>query len=184
LVIATLAADAVVTVLVQGGAAFAGPHTPPAGGVADAVLAMAVGAGVATVPVMTYATLLPPGNVGIVSAIAPTPFAFAQTAPPLGRHVHAEATMPGGSGSLTVVPSALLLPVFAIVTVQLSVPPATYEGSSAVFVTSICAADALLAVAVHGGAVLPGRHTPPGGITFAVLLTLGGGVAETVPTIV
>jgi hypothetical protein len=182
--IVTLAAELVVVVAAQGGAALAGAQVPPAGGLAAAVFEMLVGAGVATVPLMRYVTALPGGNVGIVSSIAPVPFGFAQIAPPLGRHVHAEARMPAGSGSLTVVPSALELPVFVIVTVQLKVPPALYDGSSAVFVTAICGAEALLTVAVHGGAVLPGRHTPLDGITLAVLLTLAGGVADTVAVIV
>jgi hypothetical protein len=47
-------------------------------------------------------------------------------------------------------------------------------------VTPICGAGGTLAVALHGGSVLPGVHTPPGGFAVAVLLTEAGGLAVTV----
>jgi hypothetical protein len=160
------------------------PQVPPVIGVAAAVFVMLVGAGVATVPVTMNVTALPGGSVGIVSLIAPVPVVFAHTAPASGRHVHADDTMPAGSGSLTCVPSASAPPVFVTVTVQLNVPPAVYEESLAIFVIETCGADTLLAIAVQGGAVLPGRHTPLAGITLAVLLMVAGGSADTVATIV
>jgi hypothetical protein len=181
--IETFGADVVTTVLAHGGAELPGPHTP-LGGVASAVFEMLVGAGMTTVPVMTYVTTPPDGNVGIDSAIAPLPFAFAQTAPPVERHVHDVDAMPAGSGSLTCVPSASTAPVFVTVTVQVSVPPPMYDGLFATLSIVICAADAFVTTAVHGGAVLPGRHTPFGGVTLAVLTMLAGGVPDTVAVIV
>ncbi|MNT23719.1 hypothetical protein D3C71_2080270 [compost metagenome] len=51
----------------------------------------------------------------------------------------------------------------------------------AVLVICTCGSGVLLAVAVHGGAVLPGAQVPPPeGVALAVLAMVAGGVLLTV----
>ncbi len=51
---------------------------------------------------------------------------------------------------------------------------------SAVFFTSICGTGGKVTVDEHGGGVLLGEHTPPGGSIVAVLATDAGGLAAIV----
>ena len=46
--------------------------------------------------------------------------------------------------------------------------------------TGACGTCVESTLAVHGGSVLPGKHTPPGGSADAVFVTCAGGVALTV----
>jgi hypothetical protein len=61
------------------------------------------------------------------------------------------------------------------------VPPGVSVVVSGIFVMPIRGADAVLTLAVHGGAVAAGAHTPPaGGEALALLVTDAGGLALTV----
>ncbi len=50
----------------------------------------------------------------------------------------------------------------------------------AVLMILTCGADVAVVDAMHGGAVLPGAHTPPGGFALAEFVTCVGGVALSV----
>ena len=100
-----------VTVLVHGGCALFGVHTPPFGGVALAVLDTLAGGLALTVAVTVYVTALPGGNVARVSFNAPLPLAFGHAAPPLAAQVQLWLAIPAGTGSDTTVPEASTAPV-------------------------------------------------------------------------
>jgi hypothetical protein len=55
-------------------------------------------------------------------------------------------------------------------------PPGVSVDAFADFVMPTCGADVATADAMHGGAVLPGPHTPPGGFALAVFVTCAGAV--------
>src|SRR5579883_1903954 len=100
-----------VVVALHGGAVFPGVHTPPAGGVAVAVLVTCAGGFALTVAVIVYVSTLPGSNAGKVSFNMPVPLAFGQLPPPLAVHVHVWLAMPAGIGSATTVLSASTEPV-------------------------------------------------------------------------
>ena len=47
-----------------------------------------------------------------------------------------------------------------------------------------CGCGGFVTTTLHGGGVLPGRHSPPGGVVVTVFVTTAGGFALTVATIV
>ena len=94
--------------------------------------------------------------------------------------------MPAGIGSDTTVFGASTAPPFVAVTVYVTVPPGVNApGSLDVFVMLTCGAGGFVTTTLHGGGVLPGTHRPPlGGVDVAMFVTLAGGFALTVATIV
>jgi hypothetical protein len=57
-------------------------------------------------------------------------------------------------------------------------------GALDVFVMVTCGTGGLVTDTLHGGGVLPGKHSPPGGVVVAVFATIAGGFALTVAVIV
>src|SRR5579883_1793960 len=169
------------TMLPHGGGVLPGRQRPPGGGVAVAVLVTCAGGFALTVAVTVYVTVLLAGNVASVSFKLPEPEAFGQAAPPVAAQVQVWLAMPVGIGSATTVPAALTLPALVATIVYVTVPPGVSVVVGELFWMLTCGTGVNVTVLLHGGAELPGVHTPPaGGVAVAVLVTVAGGLALTV----
>ncbi len=74
------------------------------------------GGAAATIAVIVYVALLPPGNATSVSLIAPLPL-VAQVAPPVPAQVQVWLAMPAAMASATTIPFAAAVPALFTVTV-------------------------------------------------------------------
>jgi hypothetical protein len=105
-----------VTLSLHGGGVPFGAQTPPAGGVALATFVTLAGGLFETLASIEYATRLPGGKIAIVSSIAPLPEAAGHSAPTNAVQVQSNSVMPAGSGSVTTVPPAPMVPTLRTLT--------------------------------------------------------------------